>query len=149
MTYLNDELRMHACTRALPWGCWHWTKSQDSNGYGHLRVGSRLEKAHRHAYTVWVGPIPDGLQVLHDCDNPRCCNPAHLHLGTLQQNMAERDQRGRGGARRGSAHWKYRVTPAIHAQLREGRTKGLKLRELAQAFRLSVGHISKLLQEAP
>lgn len=80
--------------------CWPWTGSIGGNGYGQL--GSFQEtkthvcyKAHRLSYELHHGPIQAGMHVLHECDNKVCCNPAHLHLGTHQDNMREAAERGR------------------------------------------------------
>jgi hypothetical protein len=74
-----------------PETCWEWQRSKDWNGYGLTHRGI----AHRLAYEAFVGPIPDGMLVLHTCDNPPCCNPAHLFLGTHFDNAADRDSKGR------------------------------------------------------
>ncbi|KKK93890.1 hypothetical protein LCGC14_2688380 [marine sediment metagenome] len=71
-------------------GCWEWTRCRTDKGYGQVRVHGKAWRAHRLSYTINVGPIPDGLFVLHDCDNPPCVNPAHLHLGDHSQNLIER-----------------------------------------------------------
>ena len=76
-------------------GCWEWIRICNQHGYGQLRVAGRMVYAHRLAYQLAVGPIPDGLHVLHQCDNPRCINPAHLSIGTRSQNMKECSERGR------------------------------------------------------
>ena len=73
-----------------PKGCWHWIGSiKPRNGYGHCRIAGKDYNAHRLAYELLVGPIPAGAHVLHSCDVPHCVNPAHLRLGTHQENMAE------------------------------------------------------------
>jgi HNH endonuclease len=69
-------------------GCWEWQATR-RGGYGRYRIDGRLEDAHRVAYRLWFGPIPDGLDVLHSCDNPSCVRPAHLRVGTHAENMAE------------------------------------------------------------
>jgi hypothetical protein len=74
--------------------CWVWTGPKNNKGYGHFRMG-RDTRAHRVSYVLNVGPIPDGLFVLHRCDNPSCVRPDHLFLGTHQDNMDDRTRKGR------------------------------------------------------
>jgi hypothetical protein len=81
--------------RAAESGCWEWTGSQDRKGYGWYSHSGQARRAHRVAHEVLVGPVGDGLQVLHSCDNPPCINPAHLRAGTPAQNSAEMVERGR------------------------------------------------------
>ena len=82
--------------------CWEWTGAR-SSGYGELAMpGTYPAKAHQLAWEAANGPVPDGLWVLHRCDNPPCVNPAHLYVGTHADNMRDMRERGR--------HW-YRVNP--------------------------------------
>lgn len=77
-------------------GCWLWTASVIRTGYGRiLGSGRQLELAHRLAWMLYRGPIPDDLNVLHKCDVPGCVNPDHLYLGTPKQNAVDRVIRGR------------------------------------------------------
>ena len=77
--------------------CWLWTGNTDAEGYGRIALENGLvRRTHQAAWIVTYGPIPPGLHVLHECDNPPCVNPAHLWLGTHADNMADRDAKGRG-----------------------------------------------------
>ena len=76
-------------------GCHLWTGARGPAGYGYMGVNKRLFLVHRLAWELANGPVPKGKQVLHTCDNPRCCNPAHLKLGTQSDNMRDRVAKGR------------------------------------------------------
>lgn len=81
-----------------PDDCWEWTKSRSAAGYGSVtftvpKIGTRI--ASRAAWILTHGPIPKGMNVLHRCDNPPCCNPAHLFLGTQADNVRDMHEKGR------------------------------------------------------
>lgn len=75
--------------------CWGWTGFKHK-GYGRIRIGPRAVGAHRVSYELAVGPIPEGMAILHTCDNPECTNPRHLRVGTNADNNLDRDLKGRG-----------------------------------------------------
>lgn len=75
--------------------CWLWTAAKDPQGYGNSYFKLPGIKAHRVAYLLACGTIPEGMHVLHKCDNPPCCNPDHLFLGTQGDNVHDCVAKGR------------------------------------------------------
>jgi hypothetical protein len=77
--------------------CWEWRGGRYLNGYGRFRLNNprRMTGAHRVAYELTHGPVPDGLLVLHGCDNRACCRPDHLRVGTAGDNIRDALSRGR------------------------------------------------------
>jgi hypothetical protein len=75
--------------------CWIWTASTFDNGYGQLKVRGKNRKAHRLAYEIQAGPIPEGLSVCHHCDNRPCIRLDHLFLGTPKENEQDKIAKGR------------------------------------------------------
>ncbi len=112
---MNPEVRIQRATTIAESGCWEWMLQKDRGGYGRMKIqmGSRdrfrFTSAHRYAYEIFVGPIPEQMHVLHRCDNRSCCNPAHLFIGTHQDNMRDMHAKGRNG--RG-----YKRNPAARRQ---------------------------------
>lgn len=77
--------------------CWLWTASVAGKGYGQMKLPKqrKQEYSHRLAYLIYRGAIPDGVQVCHTCDTPRCCNPEHLFLGSSSDNHLDMKEKGR------------------------------------------------------
>lgn len=78
-------------------GCMEWGGAKNG-GYGQLRVWTKRMAAHRFSYMLFKGDIPDGMIVCHVCDNPSCCNPNHLILGTCAENSADMAHKNNGGS---------------------------------------------------
>ena len=130
--------------------CWEWLgASTGRGGYGRTWTGAR---AHRVAYELAVGPIPDGLAVCHTCDNPPCCNPAHLRVGTQAENLAEMRERGRakappphGQAARGERHGMAKLTDAEVKSIRKRHARGVAKKALARRFGVSPTQIRNIV----
>jgi hypothetical protein len=90
--------------------CWIWTASYDSWGYGHIKIGAKAAKANRVAWELTYGSIPEGMCVLHRCDNPACVRPEHLFLGTNADNVKDRTIKGRSNHPRGSRNGRAILT---------------------------------------
>jgi hypothetical protein len=75
--------------------CWEWTAYKLFNGYGRFSINGKTDYAHRISWQFATGKYPKGKQVLHTCDNPACVKPDHLFLGTLKDNMVDRNKKGR------------------------------------------------------
>lgn len=99
--YPSDEERFwNGLTMMGGSECWPW-KSPDHYGYGNMRFAGRSRKAHAVSWELANGqPVPDGLYVLHKCDNPACVNPAHLFVGTQQDNVDDMWAKGRANKQR-------------------------------------------------
>jgi hypothetical protein len=75
--------------------CWDWHGTKDEKGYGRISWRTQTIKAHRVAYEMRYGPIPDGFVICHTCDNPNCVNPNHLFADTQKANMQDASRKGR------------------------------------------------------
>lgn len=90
----TPEQRLIRQTRKTP-TCWVWTGRRQTNGYGVISVKGKPVPAHRLSYTLYRGPIPEGMFVCHHCDTPLCVNPAHLFIGTHLDNVQDMMRKGR------------------------------------------------------
>ncbi|HEY1248627.1 MAG TPA: HNH endonuclease [Nitrososphaera sp.] len=120
--------------------CWEFTGGKvGGTGYGKYRFNGWTERAHRVAWEKVIGPIPKGMLVLHRCDNPPCCNPAHLFLGTTADNVRDRTEKGRwkGGAPK-------KLTNEQEKEITELYSSGLTQREIANMFNVSQDTISRI-----
>lgn len=140
-----------------PDACWLWTGSFFDSGYGQFAQTAKINRrAHRVAYELAIGPIPDGLNVLHSCDNRPCCNPSHLFIGTQLDNMADMTAKGRQGMRghfaperrpRGERHHNSRLTLADVRAIRLAYASGHRTQQsLANEYGVTRGNIGHIVR---
>lgn len=128
-------------------GCWIWTGyCHPTRGYGQIGRGGRsagIGETHRVAWEVTHGPIPKWMFVCHTCDNPPCCNPAHLFLGTPADNVA--DMLAKGRAARGARLPHTKLTSEQVVEVRGLWASGWKQSAIARRFGVSQSHVSGIV----
>jgi len=129
-------------------GCWLWTRSLKT-GYGHLSVVGRKRtvRAHRASWLAFRGPVPSGLCVLHRCDIRECINPDHLFLGTVADNNADKEAKGRGNQPTGERNNKAKITWPDVEEIRRLRAEGVYLKDLSARYGLTTATISKIARQ--
>lgn len=124
-------------------GCLEWTGCVDNYGYGVIcRIG-KITRTHRFAYFLEHGDIPDGMCVMHSCDNPKCCNPDHLSLGTHLDNNRDKcaKRRHAHGARNGRA----KVSETGVVEIRNLYESGITQAEIAKTYGISQTGVSLIV----
>lgn len=128
-----------------PNGCWEWQSTMNDRGYGVLRFQGLKGMAHRVAFELTNGPIPDGLCLLHRCDNPRCVNPAHLFLGTKGDNARDMVQKQRSLI--GERNHKAKITREQATEIsRLYATGKYPQQRIAAQFGIGQGQVSKIVR---
>lgn len=121
--------------------CWPWLGPRTEKGYG--RWDGTGERAHRVAWEVTRGrPLPDGLRALHTCDNPPCCNPAHVWAGTDAENVRDCVRKGRRAGQHGELNHRSKLTAQQVAEIRA--RKGEDINLLGAEYKISPQHVSNL-----
>lgn len=139
---ISERIKLNVIVRPLT-GCWEW-KGYKVRGYGRTIIGSRTDgtrktiAAHRLSYETFVGPIPDGMEVCHKCDNPCCVNPEHLFVGTRQDNIDDREAKGRNHPPQGSNNGRAKLTESDVLSARfERLKKKTSYQKLAEKYGVS------------
>lgn len=128
-----------------PDDCWMWQGDTTNSGYGRLRIDDHTISTHRYSYELHFGPIPEGLGVLHKCDNRPCCNPNHLFTGTALDNNQDMIQKGRQRQPSGANHPFAKLSPEDVQEIRQLEQSGVPQSILALRYGVGRSQINKIV----
>lgn len=119
-------------------GCWEWSGYISPDGYGNMKMGNKIIRSHRFSYQHYVGVIPDGVDVLHRCDNRKCSNPSHLFLGNDMDNSLDREIKGR---------LLHKLTPDQVREIRVAYIPTVNTIELCEKYDISRKHLYSIVNK--
>lgn len=131
--------------------CWPWQGAKNDRGYGQFRMNGVLFYAHREVAKLSGAIYQDGDDTLHSCDNPPCCNPAHLSPGTTQQNLSDMHARGRWSIPHphvGEAHVRAKIKEADALAIRRRNQSGESQRSLAKEYGICQAQVWRICSGA-
>lgn len=130
--------------------CWNWTRAKFECGYGAKTIKGKQFYGHRLSYELHKGPIPDGLVVMHLCDNRACINPAHLRVDTQRENLLDARRKGRlpnyTNQPKGDKHHRAKMSETDIKKIRGLHNEGVSLRAIAASYGMhdsTIGDICK------
>lgn len=130
----------HHKYKKLDSGCWEWSGTKNGYGYGiFLLPGEKPVRAHRYMFELVNGPIPEGMVIMHKCDNPPCVNPDHLQLGTKDDNNKDTAKKRRHNY--GLAHWRGKLSDE---QVSAIKTDTRSQIDIAKEYGVHPSHISRI-----
>jgi hypothetical protein len=124
-------------------GCWEWQGSYKS-GYGFFGINGKEVATHRFSYELYNGPINDGLECCHSCDNSMCCNPEHLFLGTHSDNMQDMVSKGRANKNKGERHHKSSITESDVKNILVLLSSGVSMKKIHEELNISYRIIQRV-----
>ncbi|QDH94161.1 hypothetical protein Ro103_43 [Escherichia phage vB_EcoP-Ro103C3lw] len=141
---MNNETaseRLARLSKVTYTGCIEFTGKLDSNGYGRVMVDRNRHLVHRLSYQIHKGPIPDGMVVMHSCDNRGCINPEHLSVGTQRDNMQDKMTKGRQS--RGARLRKSSLTDLDIMAIRSSLSSTSELSDRYSVSRVTIRNIQR------
>lgn len=140
---IEDKIRSQLMQKGK---CLIWSRSTTRDGYGTIRYKGKTQMTHRLMYELVNGPIPANKVVRHTCDTPPCCNPEHLVLGSVQDNVADRDARGRTDKPKGEKNTSAKLTDKTVLEIRQKYASGkYTQKQLAQEYGVAKSRISDVI----
>ncbi|HEX2243748.1 MAG TPA: HNH endonuclease [Gammaproteobacteria bacterium] len=135
---LINEAALRVLAQCIRKGeCLEWQGNWTThNGYGRVTFKQKKLLAHRIAYEAYKGPVPSGMQVMHSCDNRRCCNPDHLSVGTGQDNTNDRKAKDRMG---------FKLTTADVVEIKRLCQSGISQTTVANQFGVLQSQVSRIM----
>lgn len=131
--------------------CWEWISYSGTREYAETKWHGKNVRCHRKAYELFYHTeIPEGMQVCHTCDNPPCCNPHHMFLGTFQDNVDDRERKGRNKLPHsiGEQHGQHKLTQSQVLEIRKLYNSGQHTYySLADLFGVTFGNIRKIVKK--
>lgn len=133
-------------TKRGPNECWEWNAGLSKNGRPLFWYEGRMVIAYRFVFALMGTPIPDRLLACHHCDNPRCCNPAHIFIGTKRDNLMDYlDKGGKvGKSQRGEANPAAKLALAQVNNIRSSLREGVSRRSLALSHKVAIRTIDSI-----
>jgi predicted XRE-type DNA-binding protein len=132
--------------------CWEWRGARSRDGYGRLRKPGQKKAEQRELYAHVIAwqiandPIPQGMCVLHKCDNPPCCNPAHLFLGTRTDNNLDKKLKGRINDRHGANNSNVKITEDDVTEIRKLVALGMSQIDVGAQFGIKQPQVSRIIR---
>ena len=142
---IRNSERFWSKVRCPSVGCWVWVAGTDRDGYGRIWINGNTLMAHRYSWEIHFGPIPEGLNVLHHCDNPPCIRPSHIFTGTAADNNRDCRNKGRHGCgiNHGSAQGTSKLTE-IKVRVIRAYENVISKKGLAEIFKVDATTISHI-----
>lgn len=143
---VNKNSGTYGADGKFPTECWEWIGALMTQGYGHLRIDGRNQKAHRILFLLKGITLKSEDCVLHKCDNRLCVNPDHLSIGTQRDNAQDTYNKGRNKGAIGAANFNTKLTAQAVIEIREAVAAGSTHREMADRFHVSRTTISHIIR---